>query len=302
MTYKQLQVFVSLIQENSFSGAAQQLNVTQPAISWQLKSLENELGISLMDRDTRGFTLTEAGRALYQNALTIVNQFDLLGDHMAHFQDVNTYRSRIASSSIPGEYLLPKLIQPFLAIYPDLLLKVEISNSTTVIDKVLKGEISLGIVDIYPKESELKAEQIASGLLIPVASPSLKIHEDITLEELMQTQLIISHVEGHRIHKLVQEFFDGEKIAYSNLKIAYESGSVQASITAALEGVGIAWVPKACVSSALQCGTLIQLTCTKPISLCYYLIHQTNRKLSPIEIALKSVLTGKSTKKIASLN
>ncbi len=295
MTYKQLQVFVALVEENNFSAAAQKLNVTQPAISWQLKSLETELGVTLLERDTRGFSLTEAGIALYQNALTIVNQFALLSDHMAPFQGTETFRCRIASSSIPGEYLLPKLIKPFLDAYPDLFIKVEISNSTAVIDKVLKGELSLGIVDIYPKESELEAERIAGDELIPVASPILEIRKDITLEELMQTQLIISHVEGHRIHKLAQEFFDEERIVYSNSKIPYETGSVQASITAVLQGVGIAWVPKASVSSALQSGTLVQLTCAKPISLSYYLIHQSNRKLSPIETALKSILTGKST-------
>jgi|GEM_PF-3364823 len=293
MTYKQLQVFVALVQENSFSGAAQKLKVTQPAISWQLKSLENELGVILLERDTRGFILTDAGSTLYQNALTIVNQFALLSDHMAPFQDTETYRCRIASTAIPGEYVLPKFIQPFLKNYPDLFVKVEISNSTTVIDKILKGELSLGVVDIHPKESELETEHIASDELIAVASPKLQIDLNKPLSDVILENMLISHIDGHRIHKLVQNHFDEIDLDYEKAWIPYETGSIQASVTAAMQGAGIVWLPRSSVTSALLCGGLIELPCTKPIVIDYYLIHQSNRSLTEIEIALKDQLTQK---------
>ena len=254
MTYKPLQVFVALVQENSFSGAAQKLKVTQPAISWQLKSLENELGVILLERDTRGFILTDAGSTLYQNALTIVNQFALLSDHMAPFQDTETYRCRIASTAIPGEYVLPKFIQPFLKNYPDLFVKVEISNSTTVIDKILKGELSLGVVDIHPKESELETEHIASDELIAVASPKLQIDLNKPLSDVILENMLISHIDGHRIHKLVQNHFDEIDLDYEKAWIPYETGSILASVTAAMQGAGIVWLPRSSVTSALLCG------------------------------------------------
>lgn len=297
MTYKQLQVFVALVQENSFSGAAQKLNVTQPAISWQLKSLENELGVILLERDTRGFILTEAGSTLYQNALTIVNQFALLSDHMAPFQNTANYRCRIASTAIPGEYVLPKFIQPFLKAHPDLYVKVEISNSTTVIDKVLKGELSLGIVDIHPKESELETEPIASDELIAVASPKLQLDLTKSLSDTILENMILSHVDGHRIHKLVQDHFDQIGLNYEKIWIPYETGSIQASVTAAMQGSGIVWLPRTAVTSALQCGALVELACAEPIPLNYYLIHHSSRSLTELESALKKQFSQKQAQK-----
>jgi DNA-binding transcriptional LysR family regulator len=179
-----------------------------------------------------------------------------------------------------------------LQAHPDLFVKVDIANSTIVIDKVLKGEISLGIVDIQPKESELHTELIMNDGLIPIASPSLGIPEDVSLKDLLLEQTVIAHVDDHRIHRLAQEFFDKFSIPYSDARIPFETGSVQASITAVIHGLGIAWVPKSAVTSALQTGALVTFPCAEPIVIGYYLIHQDSRKLSPVEAHLKDLLTG----------
>ena len=145
MDLRQLEIFVCVADTGSFSRTAEKLFITQPTVSAHIRQLETELGVELFLRNTRSLHISEAGRCLYPYALTML---DLRTRAQRELADLAEGRKiiRIGASTIPSAYILPELIANYQAEHLDLYFEIVKSDSQTVVSKVSRGEIDLGLV------------------------------------------------------------------------------------------------------------------------------------------------------------
>ncbi len=162
METKQLQAFCAVVERRSFSQAAERLGVTQPAVSLQIRALEERFGKQLIDRSGRRVEPTEAGLALYRSAQRLLAVEDQL---LADLADEGTGelagRLGIGASTGPGAHFVPLLLCEFAAAHPELHVALSIADTQAVIDRVVERDLELGIVGALRRHRGLEFEPIA---------------------------------------------------------------------------------------------------------------------------------------------
>lgn len=148
MDLRQLEVFVQVAEQGSFSAAAERLHLSQPTVSAHISALEQELGARLIRRTTRLFALTEQGERLYAHAVSILDLhrkavLDLLGEERRQLH--------IGASSVPGRCLLPAALEAFHRLFPETQYEVLLAESLDIIQKVSDGNLDLGLVGTKTK-------------------------------------------------------------------------------------------------------------------------------------------------------
>src|SRR5919108_4044464 len=155
MDTRQLAAFCAVVDRKSFSQAAGRLGVTQPAVSLQIRALEERLGQRLLDRSGRRVEPTEAGKRLYRNAQRMLQlEETLLSDVAAADQGRLTGTLQIGASTGPGAHLVPLLLCEFQRAHPALRIALSISDTQAVIDRVAARGLELGVVGALRRSEE----------------------------------------------------------------------------------------------------------------------------------------------------
>jgi len=177
MNIEQLYTFQEVARLGSFSEVAKKLGISQPAVSFQIQKLEQELGIRLIDRSQRAVSLTAAGKRL----LAFAEAVDMEREHLKY--DLEQLRDEVAgdllisASTIPGEYLLPPLLAKFKQQHPAVRIQVNVSDSLTVIGNVSSNIAEIGFCGVAPEGRELEFFRIAGDeivLIVPREHPLAK--------------------------------------------------------------------------------------------------------------------------------
>src|SRR5499425_1908623 len=146
MDLRQLEIFAKVAEFKSFSKAAQALRLTQPTISEHIRTLEQELGVRLLDRLGRGAEVTRAGQLLLSHALRMLQLQREALQAMDSFQGRLAGDLHVAASTIPGEYILPALIGRFKEKFPDIAITLLVGDSRGVVDWVVDGRAEVAVV------------------------------------------------------------------------------------------------------------------------------------------------------------
>ena len=170
MDFKQLEVFVSVAKNKSFSKAAKTLFLTQPTVSSHIQKLENELSTSLFNRNGKFVTLTPSGKILYDNAIIILNNCKKA------LYDLDEYSGKIegcihiATSSIPETYILPSFIKYFNSLYPEVSFDISCYNSQGAINEILDDKIDFGFVGSKPNNNYIENIALVDDELVLITS------------------------------------------------------------------------------------------------------------------------------------
>lgn len=235
-----LRTFIKVVDKKSLSLAAQEIHITQPAVSKHISSLEEHYGVGLIERRGRGVTMTPAGEVLYKYAHEIL---DLLNKTEQEIKDLSTTVQGelvIWASSIPGHYILPYIIGGFKKQYPDVHILLQISDTNDVISHLLDETAQLGAVGKKPTKKKLAVNQFINDKLVvitPIDHPLAK-NKTITLEQIVKEKLIWRS-PGSGTRKVLEEKLSENKISYNELNITMELGSTGAVVTAVEAGLGI---------------------------------------------------------------
>jgi len=146
MTFRQLQAFLALVRERSFSRAAGRIHLSQPTLSQHIRELEQELGKRLFTRRGRDAGLTEAGRVFQPYALRVTTAAEDGREAVAHLDGLRHGSLVIGAGTTPGIYLLPRVIAAFQRRYPNIQLTLHIANSGVIEQRVRDGDVDLGVV------------------------------------------------------------------------------------------------------------------------------------------------------------
>lgn len=245
MNIKKLEAFIMVVEKRSFSEAAFALGSSQPAVSLKVKSLEEELGLELLERNISGIQPTAAGTIVYHAAKDITKTLKRLQDDLLGFQDTLTGSLTIGASTIPGTYLLPVWIKNFRTLYPKVEVKIEIGDSQKMLEKLHNRQIDIAIIGLYQDSNKLHNYPIASDSLVlitPNGHPLTK-NTEIDMKQIQQYDFVIRE-EGSGTRKEMQEYLAEHGINLSELKTVLSIGSTEAVIAAVEAGLGISFISK----------------------------------------------------------
>lgn len=240
-----LKVFITVADKKNFSKAAKALNLTQPAISFQIQTLEQYYQTMLFDRVNRHVKLTEAGELLLEYALSMNDLQSQLERKMQQLTGHVKGTLMIGASRTVGEYIMPYIICAFKNEYTDVDITLEIYNTKHVEELVLSNHLDVGLVESQVKHDELMFQSILEDelvVVVPTTHPWAERNE-VTLDELAGEPFIIREPgSGSRLvfeQALIDAEFDVE-----SLNIIMEIGNITAIKSAIISGLGISVMSK----------------------------------------------------------
>lgn len=281
MNLSYLKLFNTLATELSFSKAASLLYISQPAVSIQIKKLEEEMGFKLFDRIGKQLSLTENGKILYQYTKRI---FELVDEADAVL--TNQYSNlkgivEIGASNTPGTYILPKILSEYSETYPDVVINLHIGNTHEVEKMVLENRVDFAIKggDVQ-YNSKLHVEWLAEDEVVFITSNDTVMadREYVDCNELCKCKFIV-HEKSSRLYNLVQHMLEQLGLL-GNINMTV--GHVDAIKQAVKMELGIAAVPLSTVEEELRLGILSQFRIKdKHWFYPYNLVYNKERHRSP---------------------
>lgn len=281
MNLEYLQSFYVTVKSNSISKAAENLHLTQPGLSMQLKNLEKELGVTLLNRSNKGVEMTEEGKVVFDYAHTILDiKGNIERDLKSLHETVPTLI--IGSCKSVGEYALPCSIYTFKKFNKDIDIHMQIDNSEEVIKKLCDHTINIGIVQKHPENNSISTKTIISDELVLVGS-TYNDKNKISLEELRDLPLILRE-EGSGTREIILNSLEEKNIDLRDLNVIYNLNSPEAIKSSISSDKGFSFLPKLIINKELKKNYLKQIDIDElKIDFKYYLIYRKNYRLTSYE-------------------
>jgi DNA-binding transcriptional LysR family regulator len=293
VTLRQLRTFKTVADVTSFSLAAQRLKLSQPSVSYQVKELEEALGLPLLDRLGKRVQLTEAGTVLYSYARRMLDTLDEATVAIEEMRGVKRGRLRVGASTTVGIYLLPAALGAFKKLHPGLVISLEIGTRTRVTEQVLNNVLDLAVVGPASKDAELAIIPFLSDELVVVAPAGhpLAGQPGLTLKDLAREPFIMREASSGSRWSLEKE----ARRAGAKLVAAMELGSNGAIKHAVESGLGLAVISRYAIGLEVASGRLIELKVRGfPIRRDWHIVHLRRRKLPAPVLAFIEFLKGTS--------
>jgi DNA-binding transcriptional LysR family regulator len=252
MNTEYLYTFQEIVRLGSFSEVAKKLGISQPAVSFQVQKLEQELGIRLIDRSQRTIIPTSAGKRLLRFAELVEMERENLNHDLEQMRSEVTGDLLISASTIPGEYLLPPLLAKFKKLHPAVKIQVDVSDSAEVIQGIRDSKYEVGFCGIVPDSPGLDFFRIASDeivLIVPAEHP-LAQQSEIALEELTDEPFIFRESTSGTQRSL-EEGLVRAGLDIKRWTTHLVLGSTQAVVSAVAAGAGIAFVSDLAIKKGL---------------------------------------------------
>jgi DNA-binding transcriptional LysR family regulator len=257
MDTRQLAAFCAVVERSSFSEAAERLGVTQPAVSQQIRSLEDRVGQKLLDRSGRRVEPTEAGRRLYRSAQRLLALERQLLEEVAGEAD-GPLRGQLAmgASTGPGGTVVPVLLCEFAEANPDVTIDLSISDTQTIVDRVARRELELGVVGATPRNRSVAYEPFFRDEVVLVCLPGHRFAgSTVSLDDLRGERLIVMQ-EGAGVRQVIEDELRKAGTRLRDLEVRLELG-LQESVKSAVEaGHGVTFISRTAVEPELAAGTL----------------------------------------------
>jgi DNA-binding transcriptional LysR family regulator len=257
MDTRQLAAFVAVIEKKSFSQAAERLGVTQPAVSLQIRSLEERLGRQLLDRSGRRVEPTEAGRVLYRRAQRILQLEEQLVDELAQEETGQLHGTlAIGASTGPGGHLVPLLLCEFQQEHPDLAVSLVISDTDRVIEQVADRELELGVVGALRRHRSLAFEPIARDEIVLAVPPGHPYAgKEMPVEQLREENHIVMQA-GAGVRHVIEDELRAAGIRLRELDPKLELGLQESVKSAVAAGFGVTFISRTAIEGELATGTI----------------------------------------------
>jgi DNA-binding transcriptional LysR family regulator len=287
-TLRQLKVFETVARRLSFSRAAEELHLTQPAVSSQVKSLEEHAGVALFEQLGKKIFLTPAGAELLRHSRAIISQFRQAEDAMAQFKGISGGQLNVAVISA-GDYFFPRLLVAFAQRHPGVTLNFSVHNREELLHQLSENLTDLAVMVRPPIGLDTTNESFAPHpyVIVAAATHPLAHVRGIALATIVREPFVVRE-KGSDTWNSMQDGF-GRSIA--RLNIAMEIRSTETIKQAVIAGMGISFLSAHTVSQELLAGSLIVLDVKKfPLMLDWYVVHRKNKVLAPVAQAFKAFL------------
>ncbi len=278
LTLQQLRLFEAVSRLGSYTRAAEELFISQPAVSIQIKRLEAQVGLPLFEQVGKKTFPTAAGKTMYNASLDILNRVDQLKNSIEELK--GTVKGSLQLSVVTtAKYFLPSLLGAFLQKYPDVEPKLKFTNRARVIERLMNNEDDFVIMGQIPEDDNLEAYPFLNNILgiVAPANHPLVNKKNITIEELADQRFLNREVGSGTQYVFDQILKDhGVKI-----KPYMELGSSEALKQAVMAGLGIAFLSLHSVQLECDVNKLTVLDVAGfPLKRRWYAVHLKGKKLS----------------------
>ena len=255
-----LQTFVHVAQSMSFSEAAAHLHLTQPAISHHIKSLEQDLNVTLFERSGGGLRLTEAGYLLLPRARKLLHEAIEVQQMMESLDNRIVGRLRIACSTTTGKYITPQFAARFHKRHPDVGVSIMNCTASQVVQQLFSEEADLGVVsyEVCGEGMECQAFFNDHIILIVPKDHRWALLSQITPSELLETPILVREPTSGTHRALLVEL-GKHSITPDDLDVFIEVGNSEAIVKAVEAGFGVSFVPRLAAEWALEIGSVIEV-------------------------------------------
>lgn len=282
--FRELEIFSRVVELESFSKAAQSVYLSQASVSERIASLENKIGIRLLDRLGRKVIPTAAGELLHKHATLILEMKETALSEMQRFLGLEEGEVSMGGSTIPGEYILPDLIGRFNQKYPHLAVKLTVADSGEIENRVMAGAIELGVIGSESRHPNLLCQQLWNDELV-LAVPARHAwarRKTVSLPELCNTPFILRE-EGSGTLKILEAYLrDAGLKGVNTLQVSARFGSSTAVKEGIKSGLGLSILSARAIDTELKAGLLRALKIKGlPMSRKFYLIRNKLRIASP---------------------
>jgi len=285
VTLRQLKVFEAVARNLNYSRAAQELHLSQPAVSMQMKQLEGSAGMPLFEQAGKKIFLTEAGREMQHYARSVTQQLKEAAEALTELKDGSRGRLQLTIIST-AKYFAPKFVAKFCRLHPGVTLKLDVCNRATLLQRLARNETDLVIMGHPPQGLDITLQPFAPNPHVIVAAPehALARARRIALKRIAgETFLLREPGSGTRL--LMERVFAKHGLA---VNASMEIGSDETIKQAVMAGMGIGFLSSHTVQLELQAKRLVTLDVAGfPIVRNWYVVHRTDKRLSPIARAFK---------------
>jgi LysR family transcriptional regulator, low CO2-responsive transcriptional regulator len=290
MTLRQLEVFLAVAREKSFSRAATKIHSSQPTLSEHISELEGELGKKLFFRRGREVTMTEAGRVFEQYAAGAITAVEGARQALADLDGLAHGSLLIGASTTPGLYVMPGIVAAFRAKYPGVDLKLQVANSQVIEGRVKERELDLGIVgghSVGPGEECLAAGMLDELVLVVRPRHAWAKRRDIAPESLADESLLVRE-EGSATRSVTERALQRAGVRF---RVAMELDHTEAIKQGVMAGLGVAFVSIYAVRGEIATGRLCALRLRGiRIQRHFHVIHHEARRVTASARAFMELL------------
>jgi len=287
-TLRQLKVFEAVARNLSFSRAAEELHLTQPAVSTQVRKLEEHAGLPLFEQLGKKIHLTPAGAQMLQSSRAIIQQFQEVEEAMTQFKGVSGGKLNVTVISA-GDYFFPRLLVEFARRHSGVTLNFGVCNREELLGQLAENRTDLAIMVRPPLDADTVAEPFAPHPYVVVSAPDhpLTAKKRIPVSRIAREPFIVRE-KGSDTWNSMEDAF-GTHLA--QLNIAMEIKSTETIKQAVMAGMGVSFLSAHTISRELQAGSLAVLDVQGfPLMLNWYVVHRRSKRLPPVAQAFKRFL------------
>ena len=287
-TLRQLKVFESVARHLSFSRAAEELHLTQPAVSIQVGKLEEHAGLPLFEQLGKKIYLTAAGTELLDIARRIIAQFEAAESAMTMFKGIAGGRLNVAVISA-GDYFFPRLLVEFISRHQGVTLNFTVHNREGLLAQMAANLTDLAVMVRPPQEPDLESIAFAPHPYVVVAPPghALVGERSVRLQRVLREPFVLRERGSDTLHSM-QDAFGAQ---FAQVKAAMEIRSTETIKQAVMAGLGLGFLSIHTIGQELRSGSLKLLDVQGlPLMLNWYVVHRRDKRLPPVAQAFKDFL------------
>lgn len=281
-TLNQLQIFLKIVEAKSITRASEELHLTQPAVSIQLKNFQDQFDIPLTEVIGRKIYITDFGHEIAASAEYILNQVDAIKHKTLAHKGHLTGKLKISVVST-GKYVMPFFLTEFMKTHSGIELIMDVTNKTKVLESMENNEVDFALVSITPTNLNIEKIDLLPNILCLIGNNSIKIKKGINPVDFLKDLPLIFREKGSGTRQIMEEFIESNNFS---VRKKMELTSNEAVKQALLVGLGFSIMPLIGIKSELQNHEL-QIIPIKglPIKSSWSLIWLKNKKHSPISLS-----------------
>lgn len=254
MEFRQLESFCAVVRYQSFTKAAEKLYISQPTISTHIRMLEQEFNSRLIIRTTKNIEITPHGKELFACAQKI---FTLKNDLIQKWSEENKKIIRIGASTIPADYILPEVLPLFCQKYPDIQLHIHQNDSGNILQSILNGKFTIGMVGMKSFEKELDFVPFFHDEIVMITPKqenflhfSQKAFNQDDLISLLKKETIILREQGSGSKKRLESYFEQINLSEKSLNIIARLNDQESIKKLVASGLGISFISAKAITDA----------------------------------------------------
>lgn len=299
VTLRQLKIFEAVARHLSFSRAAEELHLTQPAVSMQVQALEDQAGLPLTEQAGKKVRLTAAGEEIARQARRIAEQLREAGEAMAALKGVEAGRLKIGVVST-AKYFAPSLLAEFRRRHPGVELELTVSNRGTIVRHLADNGIDLAIMGTPPGEFETVAKVFAEHPLVFIAAPDHPLADKRRIDpQRLAAETLLIREPGSGTRAALERFLEEHHVTASAIMELDSNETIKQAVMA---GLGLSFISEHTIGLERSVGRLVKLNITgSPVKRQWRLVYRTEKRLMPAAKAFVQFMDSEGSRLIEAL-